>query len=272
MPESLRPRPAPPTAAESAAAPPAARLPEPSPRDRARPGALRVEGLALDAQGRRLVDIDHLALPAGGVTMVMGQNGAGKSLFLRLIHGLIAPSHGWISWGEVPCGPATRATQALVFQKPVLLRRSVAANVDFVLKARGLSRAARRERCAEMLARVGLEAHARQPARLLSGGEQQRLALARALAIRPQVLLLDEATASLDPASVLAIERIVTEAAEAGTKVIFITHDIGQARRLADDVAFLHRGRIAEHRPAAQFFLGPQSESALAYLEGRILL
>lgn len=250
----------------------AADRPEPSPRDRARPGALRVEGLVLETQGQRLVDVEHLVLPAGGVTMVMGLNGAGKSLFLRLIHGLIAPTRGWISWGEVPCGPATRATQALVFQKPVLLRRSAAANVDFVLRARGLDRAARRDRTAEMLARVGLEGRARQPARLLSGGEQQRLALARALAIRPQVLLLDEATASLDPASVLAIERIVTEAARAGTKVIFVTHDIGQARRLADDVAFLHRGQLAEHRPAERFFLGPHSESAVAYLEGRILL
>lgn len=243
----------------------------PSPRDRTRPGALRVEGLALAAQGKPLVDIDKLALDAGSVTMVMGPNGAGKSLFLRMIHGLIAPTRGWISWGEVACGPATRATQALVFQKPVLLRRSAAANVDFVLKARGLTRAARRERTAEMLARVGLQDRARQPARLLSGGEQQRLALARALAIRPQVLMLDEATASLDPASVLAIEGIVTEAAQAGTKVIFITHDIGQARRLADDVVFLNRGKVAEHSLASQFFRSPGAESALAYLEGRIV-
>lgn len=246
--------------------------PGPSPRDRARPGALRIEGLTLEAQGKRLVDIEHLALDAGRVTMLMGPNGAGKSLLLRMIHGLIGPSRGWISWGEVACGPATRATQAMVFQKPVLLRRSAAANVDFVLKARGLDRAARRARTEELLARVGLEDRGRQPARLLSGGEQQRLALARALAIRPQVLMLDEATASLDPASVLAIEKIVAEAAQAGTKVIFITHDVGQARRLAGDVVFLHRGRVAEHTAADRFFSGPASEVALAYLEGRIIV
>ena len=160
----------------------------------------------------------------------------------------------------------------MVFQKPVLLRRSVAANIDFVLRGRSLARADRRARRDDLLARVGLADRARQPARLLSGGEQQRLALARALAIRPQVLFLDEPTASLDPASVQTIEAIVLDASRAGTKVIFVTHDIGQARRLAGDVVFLHRGVVAEHRAAKEFFAGPASEAALAYLSGRIVL
>lgn len=257
MPDRARPLPAP--------------LAGPDPRARAQPGALRVEGLLIEAHGRRLIDIDRLSLDPGRVTMVMGPNGAGKSLFLRLIHGLIAPTKGWISWGEVACGPATRATQAMVFQKPVLLRRSVAANIDFVLKGRGLTRPVRRARRDELLARVGLEPRSRQPARLLSGGEQQRLALARALATRPRVLLLDEPTASLDPASVLGIEEIVAKAAQSGTKVIFVTHDIGQARRLADDVVFLHNGQVSEHALARSFFSSPTSEPALAYLEGRIV-
>lgn len=243
-----------------------------SARERAMPGALRVEGLALEADGRHLVDIDALSLDPRSVTVVMGPNGAGKSLFLRLIHGLIVPTRGWISWGEVACGEATRATQAMVFQKPVLLRRSVAANVDFVLRGRAKTRAELRARSAELLLRVGVLERANQPARLLSGGEQQRLALARALAMRPQVLLLDEPTASLDPASVLLIEEIVLAASREGTKVIFVSHDIGQARRLADDVAFLHHGRLVEHRPAQEFFAGPSSAAAVGYLADRIVL
>ncbi|WP_369796047.1 ATP-binding cassette domain-containing protein [Puniceibacterium sp. IMCC21224] len=199
----------------------------------------------------------------------MGPNGAGKSLLLRLLHGLIVPQSGSVLWDGAPLDSATRARQAMVFQKPVLLRRSVAANVDFVLRARG-----RRDRAARdaLLARVGLSDHAAQPARLLSGGEQQRLALARALAVQPEVLFLDEPTASLDPASALMIEEIARNIRDQGTKLVFITHDIGQARRLADDVVFVARGQAAEHTPARQFFDQPTSEAARAYLAGRLVL
>lgn len=244
----------------------------PTPRDRLLPGALRLERLSLQVAGKALVNIDKLSLEPRSVSVVMGPNGAGKSLFLRLIHGLIPPTSGWISWGEVACGETTRSTQAMVFQKPVLLRRSVAANIDFVLRHRAGTRNDRRMRCEELLTRVGLAGRAEQPARLLSGGEQQRLALARALATRPKVLLLDEPTASLDPASVQMIEQIVLAASAEETKVIFVTHDVGQARRLADDVAFLHHGQLVEHRPAAEFFTSPSSEAANAYLAGRIVL
>ncbi len=208
-----------------------------------------------------------LDLETSGCTMIVGPNGAGKSLFLKLLHGLIQPTSGRIDWGGLPAAQAT-ARQALVFQKPVLLRRSVAANIDFVLKARRQD-PARRD---ALLAHVGLAHKARQPARLLSGGEAQRLALARALATDPEVLFLDEPTASLDPASVLAIETIVNEARAAGTRIVFVTHDMGQARRMADDVVFLHRGRVAEHSPAADFFSGPQSQAAQDYLNGRIVV
>ena len=244
----------------------------PTPRDRLMPGALRVEKLVLQVAGKGLVNIEKLSLDPRSVTVVMGPNGAGKSLFLRLVHGLIPPTSGWISWGEVARGDATRSTQAMVFQKPVLLRRSVAANIDFVLHRRAGTKQERRARCDELLTRVGLASQSEQPARLLSGGEQQRLALARALATRPKVLLLDEPTASLDPASVQMIEQIVLTASGEQTKVIFVTHDVGQARRLADDVAFLHHGQLVEHRPAAEFFANPSSEAANAYLAGRIVL
>ncbi|MBS1304104.1 ATP-binding cassette domain-containing protein [Loktanella sp. SALINAS62] len=206
-------------------------------------------------------------LSATGCTMVMGPNGSGKSLLLKLLHGLMQPSAGQICWGDHAASHAT-ARQALVFQKPVLLRRSVAANIDFVLKARGKD-AGRRD---ALLDHVGLRHKAPQPARLLSGGEAQRLALARALATDPEVLFLDEPTASLDPASVLAIEAIVGEARDRGVRVIFVTHDTGQARRLADDVLFLQRGRIAEHTRAADFFPAPQSQAARDYLDGRIVV
>ena len=230
---------------------------------------LEVQGLCFDAGGRRLIDNLDLTLSASGTTMIMGPNGAGKSVLLRLIHGLLQPSSGSIKWSGKPPSEVVRRKQALVFQKPVLLRRSVAENVDFVLRTIGSQSVEHRE---QLLDRVGLLSLSKQPARLLSGGEQQRLSLARALALSPEVLLLDEPTASLDPASVLKIEQIVADAVSHRVKVIFITHDLGQARRLATDVVFLHRGKVAEHAPAETFFECPDSEAVRDFLAGRIVL
>jgi tungstate transport system ATP-binding protein len=226
-------------------------------------------GLVYRVGNANLVDNIDLDLPSRSLTVVLGPNGAGKSLLLRLMHGLLRPTAGQVLWGGRPLDEELRKRQAMVFQRPVLLRRSVAANIQFVLRLRG---AAMSERTREILEEVGLAAQAGQPARLLSGGEQQRLTLARALALDPQVLFMDEPTASLDPASTAAIEAIVTRAHERGTKIIFITHDLGQARRLADDVVFLNRGRLVEHTPANRFFDDPDSPEARDYLAGRLIL
>ncbi len=236
----------------------------------ARPAAilpLAVRNLGLRFGKTTVLDGVSFDLGPSGCTMVMGPNGAGKSLLLKLLHGLLPPTSGSIDWrGQGPRDVTAR--QALVFQKPVLLRRSVAANVDFVLKVRGKDRA----RAAALLDHVGLAHKAHQPARLLSGGEAQRLALARALAADPEVLFLDEPTASLDPASVLAIEKIVRDASARGVRIIFVTHDVGQARRMADDILFLSGRGIAEHSRAADFFPEPQSKAARDYLNGEIVV
>ena len=233
-------------------------------------GRLAVRGLGYETDGKWLLKNVNLDLQPGRLSVIMGPNGAGKSILLRLLHGLIAPSRGEISWDGEALSDAVRGRQAMVFQRPVLLRRSVAANIDFVLSGPAK---ARKARCEAILASAGLLDRANQPARLLSGGEQQRLALARALALEPQVLFLDEPAASLDPASTLAIEREVQRAhRELGAKIIFITHDQGQARRLADEVIFLNKGRLAEHSPASRFFDQPETEAARAFLAGRLTI
>ncbi|MBY6116456.1 ATP-binding cassette domain-containing protein [Mameliella alba] len=228
---------------------------------------LRVEGLTLDLGGRRILDGLNLTLGQTGCTVLLGPNGAGKTQLLRLLHGLLQPTSGTVDWNGTSPAQAI-ARQALVFQKPVLLRRSVAANVDFVLKSRRRPRARR----TELLEHVGLAHKARQPARLLSGGEAQRLALARALATDPEVLFLDEPTASLDPTSVYRIEDIIRKAVQQGTRVILVTHDIGQARRLADEVVFLHGGRVAEQGPATRFFAEQRTPAARAFVSGGLVL
>ncbi len=227
----------------------------------------RLDGLCLEAGGRRLIDGLSLTLEAGPRTVILGPKGAGKSLTLRLAHGLIAPSAGRVAWQR----PGAARRQALVFQRPLMLRRSAAANIDYALALRGLGRAERARRRDKVLERTGLAELARRPARVLSVGEQQRLALARAWAVRPQVLFLDEPTASLDPAATRAVEAIVADIRESGTKIVMTTHDLGQARRLADEVLFLHNGRLVETAAAERFFDAPRSPEADAYLKGELL-
>jgi len=225
--------------------------------------------LCYAAGGRMIIDRVSLTLGEGGVSVIMGPNGAGKSVLVRLLHGMLEPASGTVRWAGRPPDETLRKRQAMVFQTPVLLRRSVRANIDFILSLRG--RPSHR-RCDEMLELVGLLDHADKPARRLSGGESQRLAIARALAAQPDVLFLDEPTVSLDPATVALIESIVAQVAARGMKIIFITHDIAQARRLADEVIFVHRGRVVEQAPAADFFASPKTGAARDYLAGRIVM
>lgn len=237
-------------------------------RDAIWPVAL--DNVRFDVGDKRLIDGVSLTLTPGPVTVIMGPNGAGKSLLLRLIAGLIAPSRGRIHYGGAPAPGRNRV--AVVFQRPIVLRRSVRANLAHALKTYGVPGAERRGRIAELLRLGQLEALADQPARLLSGGEQQRLAMVRALAAQPDLILLDEPTASLDPQATAAIEELVGEATRAGMKAILVTHDGGQAGRLAEEIVFLHRGRVTERTPAARFFGHPQSPEAEAYLGGRLLV
>jgi len=198
---------------------------------------------------------------------ILGANGAGKSVLLRTLHGLLQPTEGTITWGGSPARPLD---QALVFQRPVMLRRSARGNVEYGLAVRGVPPIERGIRALEAIERVGLLNLMDRQARVLSGGEQQRLALARAWATRPRVLFLDEPTASLDPAAGSEVERVMTEIHAAGTALVFSTHVLGLARRLADDIVFLHQGRIAERTPASQFFSHPQTAEAVHFLRGEL--
>jgi tungstate transport system ATP-binding protein len=218
---------------------------------------------------RRIIDGVTLKLEAGPRTVIVGPNGAGKSVLVRLCHGLLQPTSGRIVW-NAPELPGAPRRQAMVFQRPILLRRSALANVAYALKLAGVARVEREARSHTALRRVGLDHLADSPARVLSGGEQQRLALARVWALRPEVLFLDEPTANLDPGAVLEIERVIEAMHEAGTKIVMITHNLGQAHRLADEILFIYQGRVLERAPADQFFKQPQSAEAARFLEGEL--
>jgi tungstate transport system ATP-binding protein len=233
---------------------------------------LRLWELRYAAGGVEIIRGITLAIEAGPPTLLVGPNGAGKSVLLRLMHGLLRPGGGTLCWaGRAGAAAREAPRDAMVFQRPVMLRRSVLANAAYPLRLRGLRRGEARARAEQALARVGLGGFAARPARRLSGGEQQRLALARAWALAPEVLFLDEPTANLDPAATRAVEAIVAAIAEGGTKVVMTSHDLGQARRLAGDIVFLHHGRVLERAAAPAFFAGPATPEAAAFLRSDLL-
>jgi tungstate transport system ATP-binding protein len=229
---------------------------------------IHFEKVSVRSRGVIILDEITLRIEAGPPTVLIGPNGSGKTSLLRTAMGLDRPTHGRITWGGLENSAPMR--RSIVLQRPAMLRRSVAANLSYALRIAGIP--GRSARIHELLAMVGLADLAKRPARRLSGGEQQRLALARALASDPAVLFLDEPTASLDPNSTKAIEDIVRAIAASGIKIIMSTHDLGEARRLAGEIVLMHRGRVIEHDDAAQFLNSPKTAQARAFLAGELLV
>jgi tungstate transport system ATP-binding protein len=231
---------------------------------------IEFDGLTVAAGAATILDDLSLVFHAGAPTVLIGPNGSGKSTLLRVAMGLLPPSRGRVTWGGRKDVPPLR--RAIVFQRPAMLRRSAAANIRFALRAAGVPWADHVRRTVELLELVGLAHLAGRAARHLSGGEQQRLALARALARDPAVLFLDEPTASLDPVATKAVEDIIRAVSDRNIKVVMATHDLGEARRLGGDIVMLHRGRIVERGAATSFFDTPQTAEARAFLAGELLI
>lgn len=217
-----------------------------------------------------ILDDVTLTIADGSPTVLIGPNGSGKTTLLRAAMGLIPLTGGRITWGGREA--AAPARRAIMFQRPAMLRRSAAGNVRYALAAADVPRVKRQHRAGELLTLVGLDGLGHRPARRLSGGEQQRLALARALARDPAVLFLDEPTASLDPHSTKAIEDIIRAVSARGVKVVMSTHDLGQARRLAGEIVLLHRGRLIETAPVDEFFARPRTQEARKFIAGELLV
>jgi tungstate transport system ATP-binding protein len=223
--------------------------------------------------GRTILDgVDFEFGAAAGTTVLLGPNGAGKSLLARVLAGLIEADGGQLTWAGTKPDRQRMTRIGFVFQRPVLLQRTALANVEYALAVTHVPQDERRERAQRALADAGLAHLSGQPARVLSGGEQQRLTLARAVACNPELLILDEPTANLDPASTAAFERNVQGIRAGGTPILLITHDLGQARRLADHAVFMHLGRVREQAPAADFFSAPRSREAAAFIKGEIVI
>lgn len=223
---------------------------------------LVLDQVSFVVNGRTIIDRLSVEITEGPRTVILGPNGAGKSVLMRLCHGLLRPTSGSILWQ----GAVNGRRQAMVFQRPVVLRRSALANIVYGLQLAGISSRECRLRAEDVLEAVGLANVAHRPARVLSGGEQQRLAIARAWALGPEVMFLDEPTANLDPGAMRDVERLIGQIRAGGTKIVMTTHNLGQAKRLGDEILFLSQGRLVERAAGDDFFTGPASAEADAFI------
>lgn len=230
---------------------------------------LRIHAAEVKRRGTRLIGPIDLALGGTGITIVLGPNGSGKTTLLRLMHGLERPAHGGLDW-SIPEEEA-RSSRSFVFQTPTMMRRSVTDCIAYALRVAGTKRAEARARAREVATHVGLGHALDRSAQVLSGGEKQKLALARALIREPEVLFLDEPCANLDGRATREIETILTDARSRGTRIVMSTHDLGQAARLADEIVFMLNGCVRELNGAETFFEKPATPEAHAFLNGQIV-
>ncbi len=235
-----------------------------------------VHDLHLSRAGRELLSVKELQLGLPDMpaccTVIVGPNGAGKSVLVRTLCNLLKPDNGCVEWAGQRPDKTRRHRVGLMLQKPVLLRRSAQANLTYALRQCGHTRRESRRISLIALEQAGLTQIARVQAHRLSGGEQQRLVLARALLLNPDILFLDEPTANVDAASTLVIEQQLRTAVTAGLNVVLISHDQGQVKRMADRVLLMHQGRILEHTNRQTFFNNPSHPLTQRWINGELLV
>ena len=224
--------------------------------------------LASNKGERNLIDIPNLQFDSKSISVIIGPNGAGKSLLINLIQGLIIPSTGTIKVNSFSTDD-NRKKVSIMMQKPIFLRRTTEQNIQFVLE---LNKDKRKVSYLDVLERFDLISQKKILANKLSGGEKQRLALALAICTNSKILLLDEPTANADPLTTIKIEKIIKEEAIAGKKILLVTHNIPQAKRLGQDIAFIHKGKVLEHCDKAVFLNHPKVKEINQFLEGEILI
>ncbi len=220
--------------------------------------------------GVQIIGPLDFSLEGKGCSVLIGPNGAGKTTFLRLMHGLEKTRSGSVFWNAGQ--KEVRLRQSFVFQTPVVMRRTVRDNIAYPLLIRGRRRKEALDEADRWIEEVGLTASSQKDARILSGGERQKLALARAMITTPDVLFLDEPTTNLDGASTQEIEALILRAKEKGVRIIMATHDFGQSRRLGDEIVFLYRGQIRERGAVDDFFDHPTTDEARTFIDGDILI
>ena len=230
---------------------------------------LLTKDITYKVNGTKLINGISLEVNTHGSTIILGHNGSGKSLLLKLLHGVIAPSSGQVTWNNHT--PTTKQHwRTFLLQTPTFFKQTALYNIEFVLRIAGIPTSEHKKRCQQALEICGLTNISHRNTHSLSGGELQKLSLARAWVLNPCVVLLDEPTVALDPPSVLGFENIIHRFKQSDTKVIMTTHDLAQAKRLADEIIFIDAGKVIEQSSAEKFFLGPQSTQAKNFISGEL--
>ncbi|MGJ8626341.1 MAG: ATP-binding cassette domain-containing protein [Sulfitobacter sp.] len=228
---------------------------------------LRLDQVFVRRRGRVVIGPIDLVLDAHGPTIIVGPNGSGKTTLLRVMHGIERTNSGQVTWAQ-----DDPSKHAFVFQSPIVMRRSVYENLAYPLRLLKTSKSEIADAVDEWLSRTGLSAIAQSPATRLSGGERQKLAIARALIRKPDILFLDEPCSNLDGHATREIEALLQETAANGTRLVMATHDMGQARRLAQEVVFMLDGKVHETGPASLRLINPQTPELAAFLRGDIVV
>ncbi|HAF59660.1 MAG TPA: ABC transporter [Clostridiales bacterium UBA9856] len=233
---------------------------------------VKLEGVKKIYGSRTVLDLEELIVEEGCLFGIIGPNGAGKSTLLNIMAGIDAQTEGKVYYGTDRTEITPYRDITLVFQSPYLLRTTVEKNIAYPLKLRGWQENMLRERVEELMEDLDLTRLRKQKAWTLSSGEMQKVALARALSFRPKLLLLDEPTANIDPATTGEIERMLKKINEQeGTTVVIITHNLSQAKRICGNTAMLHKGRLVETGPAALMLKDPENPLTKAFIDGELL-
>lgn len=231
-----------------------------------------MKNLTKEYEGRKVLDVEELLIGSGALCGIIGPNGAGKSTLLNIVAGLMKPTGGSLLFGEEMDPLAPYRNMTMVFQTPYLIRTTVEKNIAYPLKLRGWDGVRIEERVRELTEDLGLTDFRKQKSWKLSGGETQKVALARALSFRPGLLLLDEPTANVDPTTTAEIERMLRKINEQeGTTVLLITHNLVQARRLCKEVLFMNQGKVVEHGAAEKVLKNPEHELTKRFVAGELL-
>ena len=230
---------------------------------------LITENLVVKFEGKHILGPINLKIDKGDIAVILGPNGSGKTSLLRALHGILKPKEGTVRWSCLETESIRK--QMFVFQTPIMLRRSVFENLTYPLLLRKISKEQVNYQAARWLDRIDLRTSMQVPATRLSGGEKQKLALARALITEPEMLFLDEPCASLDGKTTYEIESLLQSCVANGTTIMMSTHDIGQAKRLAKNIYFLNKGILESIQPAKTFFIKPLSRNASKFIAGDIV-
>ena len=230
---------------------------------------LITENLVVKFEGKHILGPIDLKIDKGDIAVILGPNGSGKTSLLKALHGILKPKEGTVRWSCLKTESIRK--QMFVFQTPIMLRRSVFENLTYPLLLRKISKEQVNYQAARWLDRIDLRTSMQVPATRLSGGEKQKLALARALITEPEMLFLDEPCASLDGKTTYEIESLLQSCVANGTTIMMSTHDIGQAKRLAKNIYFLNKGILESIQPAKTFFIKPLSRNASKFIAGDIV-